>query len=309
MDSTDVRPTPSPALLAVLDGAVDLHTHSGPSPFPRKLNHVEASYDAAKIGLRAILIKSHHHNTVFDLLAMRDQLKDAPTPAYGGVALNSEVGGVNPSAVAVAIQMGGRAVWGPTVSAARHIAAHSHDDGFPTAGSNLEEKEESVYDAAGNVSAETVRVTQLVAEAGIMLTGGHLDVESQKALFATAKEQGVKRLLLHHPDFIIGASDGDVEELLSYGAFVEHEMSMYHPGVPAPGFPISQLVEWIEKIGPERTVIDSDLGQLANPYPVDGYIYVIQQLLDHGISDKDVRQMICHNTAYLLGLEDSPKAS
>lgn len=308
MDTADVRPTPSPALLAVLDGAVDLHTHSGPSPFPRKLNHVEASYDAAKIGLRAILIKSHHHNTVFDLLAMRDQLKDAPTPAYGGVALNSEVGGVNPSAVAVAIQMGGRAVWGPTVSAARHIAAHSHDDGFPTAGSNLEEKEESVYDAAGNVSAETVRVTQLVAEAGIMLTGGHLDVDSQKALFATAKEQGVKRLLLHHPDFIIGASDGAVEELLSYGAFVEHEMSMYHPGVPAPGFPISQLVEWIEKIGPERTVIDSDLGQLANPYPVDGYIYVIQQLLDHGISEKDVRQMICHNTAYLLGLEDSPKA-
>ena len=308
MDAPDTRPTPSPALLQVLDGAVDLHTHSGPSPFPRKLNHVEASYDAAKIGLRAILIKSHHHNTVFDLLAMRDLLKDAPTPAYGGVALNSEVGGVNPSAVAVAIQMGGKAVWGPTVSAARHIEAHSHDDGFPSAGGDLEEKEESIFDAAGNVSAETVRVTQLVAEADIMLTGGHLDVDSQKAFFATAKENGVKRLLLHHPDFIIGASDGDVEELLSYGAFVEHEMSMYHPGVPAPGWPISRLVSWIERIGPERTVIDSDLGQLANPYPVDGYIYVIQQLLDHGISEKDVRQMICHNTAYLLGLEDSPKA-
>lgn len=308
MDAPDTRPTPSPALLKVLNGAVDLHTHSGPSPFPRKLNHVEASYDAATIGLRAILIKSHHHNTVFDLLAMRDLLKDAPTPAYGGVALNSEVGGVNPSAVAVAIQMGGKAVWGPTVSAARHIEAHSHDDGFPSAGGDLEEKEESIYDAAGNVSAETVRVTQLVAEADIMLTGGHLDVDSQKAFFATAKENGVKRLLLHHPDFIIGASDGDVEELLSYGAFVEHEMSMYHPGVPAPGWPISRLISWIERIGPERTVIDSDLGQLANPYPVDGYIYVIQQLLDHGISEKDVRQMICHNTAYLLGLEDSPKA-
>ena len=308
MDASDTRPTPSPALLKVLNDAVDLHTHSGPSPFPRKLNHVEASYDAAKIGMRAILIKSHHHNTVFDLLAMRDLLKDAPTPAYGGVALNSEVGGVNPSAVAVAIQMGGRAVWGPTVSAARHIEAHSHDDGFPTAGSNLEEKEESIFDSAGNVSAETVRVTQLVAEADILLTGGHLDVASQKAFFATAKENGVKRLILHHPDFIIGASDGDVEELLSYGAFVEHEMSMYHPGVPAPGFPIEQLVEWIHKIGPERTVIDSDLGQLANPYPVDGYIHVIQNLLDHGIKEKDIRQMICHNTAYLLGLEDSPKA-
>jgi len=308
MSSVDDRATPSPALLKVLTGAVDLHTHSGPSPFPRRINHVEASYDAARIGMRAILIKSHHHNTVMDLLAMRDLLADAPTPAYGGVALNSEVGGINPSAVAVAIKMGGRAVWGPTVSAAQHIAAHSHDDGFPTAGSDLEEKVESVFDETGDVSAETVRVTQLIAKADIMLSGGHLDVESQKALFATAQENGVRRILLHHPDFIVGASENDVEELLSYGAFVEHEMSMYHPGVPAPGWPISRLIDWIERVGPERTVIDSDLGQEGNPLPVDGYLYVTQQLLDHGISEKDVRQMMCHNTAYLLGLEDSPKA-
>jgi len=308
MSSVDDRATPSPALLKVLTGAVDLHTHSGPSPFPRRINHVEASYDAARIGMRAILIKSHHHNTVMDLLAMRDLLADAPTPAYGGVALNSEVGGINPSAVAVAIKMGGRAVWGPTVSAAQHIAAHSHDDGFPTAGSDLEEKVESVFDDTGKVSAETVRVTQLIAKADIMLSGGHLDVESQKALFATAKENGVRRILLHHPDFIVGASENDVEELLSYGAFVEHEMSMYHPGVPAPGWPITRLIDWIERVGPERTVIDSDLGQEGNPLPVDGYLYVTQQLLDHGISEKDLRQMMCHNTAFLLGLEDSPKA-
>ena len=297
--------TPSPALLKVLDGAVDLHVHSGPSPFPRRLNHVEASYDAARINLRAILIKSHHHNTVMDLLAMQDQLKDAPTPAYGGVALNSEVGGINPSAVAVAIQMGGRAVWGPTVSAAQHIAAHSHDDGFPTAGSNLEEKEVSIWGPDGNVSEDAVRVTQLVAEAGIMLTGGHLDPESQKAFFATAKENGVTRMLVHHPDYIVNVSETDIEELLTHGAFIEHEMSMYHPAVVAPGYPISQLVDWIHKIGPERTVINSDLGQNINPLPVDGYINVIQNLLDHGIAEKDIRQMICRNTAFLLGLEET----
>jgi hypothetical protein len=301
----DDTTTPSPALLKVLDGAVDLHVHSGPSPFPRRLNHVEASYDAARINMRAILIKSHHHNTVMDLLAMADQLKDAPTPAYGGVALNSEVGGINPSAVAVAIQMGGRAVWAPTVSAGQHIRAHSHDDGFPTIGANLEEKEESIWDADGNVSADTERVTQLIAEADIMLSGGHLDAESMKALFATAQANGVRRLLLHHPDFIVNASLGDVEEMVGYGAFVEHELSMYHPAVEAPGFPIQQLVDWIERIGPEHTVIDSDLGQKVNPLPVDGYLHVIGALLDHGVAEKDIRQMICRNTAFLLGLEET----
>lgn len=305
MASSAASPPP-PALVKVLDGAVDLHCHSGPSPFPRRVTHVEASYDGARINMRALLVKSHHHNSAMDVLAMADQLKDAPTLVYGGVALNSEVGGVNPSAVAVAIKMGGRAVWGPTVSAEQHIRAHSHGDGFPTAGSDLEEKVESIWDAAGDVSQETNRVTQLVAQAGVMLTSGHLDVESIRALFATAKHNGVTRLLLHHPDFIIGASPETVEELLGYGAFVEHELSMYHPEVKAPGWKIPQLVEWIDAVGPERTVIDSDLGQQGNPLPVDGYIYVVQQLLDHGVREKDVRQMICRNTAFLLGLENMP---
>lgn len=130
----DMTPPVTPALLKVLDGTVDLHCHSGPSPFPRRLNHVGASHDGARVGMRGILVKSHHHNTVMDLLAMADQLADAPTAMYGGVALNSEEGGVNPSAVAMSLQMGGRCVWAPTVSAAQHIAVHSHADGFPSSG-------------------------------------------------------------------------------------------------------------------------------------------------------------------------------
>lgn len=305
---TDATPaaTPSPALLKVLDGTVDLHCHSGPSPFPRRIDHVDASYDAARIGMRAILVKSHHHNTVMDLLAMQKSLADAPTPVYGGVALNTEVGGVNPSAVALAINMGGRAVWGPTVSAAQHVAAHTHDDGFPVEGGDLHEKIESVLGEDGDVTADTDTVTKLIAEAGIMLTGGHLDGESLRAFFANAHANGVKRLLLHHPDFIVDTPDSVLEEALGYGAFVEHELAMYHPGVSAPQWPISRLVDWIQKIGPERTIIDSDLGQKGNPLPVDAYILIIQQLLDHGISEKDVRQMIARNTAFLLGLEETP---
>jgi hypothetical protein len=297
--------TPTPALLKVLDGAVDLHCHSGPSPFPRRIDHVDASYDGARINMRAILVKSHHHNTAMDVLAMGKPLAEAPTPVFGGVALNTEVGGVNPSAVALALSMGGRCVWGPTVSAAQHIAAHSHDDGFPTIGGNLYERTETVLGDDGDVSEAADTVTKLVAEAGVMLTGGHLDGESIKVFFHAARRNGVTRLLLHHPDFIVNTPENVLDELVGLGAFVEHELAMYHPGVSAPQWPIQRLVDWIERIGPEHTVIDSDLGQKGNPLPVDGYILIIQQLLDHGVSERDIRQMICRNTAYLLGLEDS----
>jgi hypothetical protein len=296
----------SPALLKVLNGAVDLHCHSGPSPFPRRLNHVEASYDGARIGMRAILVKSHHHNTVMDLLAMSTWLADAPTPVYGGVALNSEVGGMNPSAVAMSLRMGGRCVWAPTVCSRQHIDHHSHGGDFPAAAIDLAETEVSIFDESGEVSAGTVGVVDIVAETGALLTGGHLGGEPAKALFKVAADKGVRRLLLQHPDFIVGASESDIEELVGLGAYVEHEIAMYHPEVTAIGWPIKQLLDWIDRVGPERTVISSDLGQKGNPLPVDGYLYLVGALLDHGVPEKDVRRMIADNPAFLLGLEENP---
>jgi hypothetical protein len=242
-----------------------------------------------------------------DLLAMASQLKDAPTPVYGGVTLNSEVGGINPSAVAMSLQMGGRIVYGPTVCALQHIKHHSSDDGFPTSGMNLYEKEVSIYDASGEVSADTVLVTRLVAKAGAILTSGHLDGPSVIALFKTAHDNGVEKLILHHPDFILNTTDAEIEEALSLGAYIEHELAMYHPDVQAPAWPIERLVSWINKYGPEKTIISSDLGQKNNPLPVDAYFYIIGLLLDNGISEKDIRQMICKTPAYLAGLEDSPR--
>jgi hypothetical protein len=303
----DTRPVP-PAVLSALTGAVDLHCHSGPSPFPRRLNHVEAAHDGARIGMRAILVKSHHHNTVMDLLAMETWLADAPTPVYGGVALNTEVGGVNPSAVAMSLRMGGRCVWAPTTCARQHIDHHSHAaaGGFPSAAIDLLEKEVSIFDGSGEVSADTAAVVDLVAETGTLLTGGHLDTESMKALFSVAESKGVRRLLVQHPDFIVGASESDIEELLGFGAYIEHEIAMYHPEVTAVGWPVQRLVDWIDRVGPERTVISSDLGQKGNPLPVDGYIYLVGALLDHGVAEKDIRTMVAANPAFLLGLEDSP---
>jgi hypothetical protein len=225
---------------------------------------------------------------------------------WGGIALNSEVGGINPSAVALAINMGGRCVWGPTVSAKQHICAHSHGDGFPSATGELYEKEVSIYDESGDVSAETHLVLQLVADAGIMISGGHLDGPAMKTFFQVAHEKGVRRMMLHHPDYIVNVADDIIEDMLGLGVFVEHDLAMYHPDVTAVGWPIEKLVNWIRKIGPERTVINSDLGQKGNPLPVDAYIFIVQQLLDHGIPAADVRQMICNNTAFLLGLEEKP---
>ena len=121
-----------PSIASLLDGLVDMHVHSGPSPFPRRFDHVEAARDGARIGLRARVAKSHHHNTQMDLLAMKDRLADVAADVYGGIALNSTVGGLNVHAVRMCLRMGGKVVWFPTISSGRHLECHPEDGSFPT---------------------------------------------------------------------------------------------------------------------------------------------------------------------------------
>jgi hypothetical protein len=60
----------APRAAALLEGAVDLHVHPAPSPMPRRMDGAEAARLAGESGFDAIVVKSHHHSTVMDVLAL-----------------------------------------------------------------------------------------------------------------------------------------------------------------------------------------------------------------------------------------------
>lgn len=285
-------------------GAVDLHCHSGPNPIPRIFDHLGAAADGARLGMRAILAKSHHHNTVMDLLAMRSQLDELDTKVYGGVALNSQVGGINPYVVEMSLRMGGRAVWFPTISSIRHIEHLAHGGGFPQTSIEINVERVSPIDENGALSAESHQVLDLVQENGALLSAGHLPPEEIQPLFEEAARRGLERVMLSHPNNrLMNLSLDETKALLAHGAYVEHEVSMYDPGMAKPPQKsVDVLMEWIGEIGPERTVLASDLGQVGRPMPVDSLVRVGQELLDRGLSDDDLRRMSVENPAFLLGV-------
>ena len=109
----------------LLDGSVDLHVHPYPSPFPRRMDAAEAAQRAADAGMRAIVVKSHHHDTATDVAALRAHGIDASgIDVFGGIALNTQVGGLNPHAVNLSLAMGGKVVWFPTIASPKHIEHH-----------------------------------------------------------------------------------------------------------------------------------------------------------------------------------------
>jgi hypothetical protein len=293
----------TPAIERVLHGCVDLHCHSGPNPFPRRFNHVEGAKDAERLAMRGILVKSHHHNTVQDLLAMKSMLAGIRTPVFGGVALNSQVGGINPSAVALSLRMGGRAVWFPTFSAGRHIDCHPEANGFPEATVDIPSKRVDVLGSDGELVLQAHQVLDLVKESGALVSGGHSEPYVIQQIFVAANDKGIRRMVINHPNFVIGAEPEQCLDLVRLGAYVEHEVGAYDPQGYRKWDP-KLLLDWIERIGPEHTVLASDLGQAGRPMPVDAFIRVGQALLDLGLPEKALQQVTQHNPAFLLGLDD-----
>ncbi|MEU5259297.1 DUF6282 family protein [Amycolatopsis sp. NPDC021455] len=294
--------SPRPAIASVLDGLVDMHVHSGPSPFPRRFDHVEAARDGARIGMRAMVAKSHHHNTQMDILAMKGRLAEVKAQAFGGIALNSTVGGLNVHAVRMTLRMGGKVVWFPTISSGRHIDCHPEDGAFPTTTVPLTLERIDIVDDAGALKPEALEILDEIKEQQAVLNGGHMYPGYIKTLFQEAHERGLERMVVSHPDFVIGADPALCRELIELGAFVEHEVGMYDPEGTQKWAP-ENLLAWIEALGPEHTVLASDFGQKANPKPVDAWLRVGEALLDLGLPEKDLRRMVRDNPAYLLNLD------
>jgi len=287
---------------SLLVGAVDLHQHPGPSPFPRRMSILDAARDAAGAGFRAIVAKSHHHSMVTDILALRSAgLAELPIDVFGGIALNRTVGGLNPYAVELALRMGGRMVWFPTLSSAAHVQHHEHHDtGFPTSVVELRDQEIlSILDENGAVLPEVRDILSVIAAEEAVLTCGHLGVTESQALIDAALEAGIQRIVVNHPCFVVGASVEQAAAWARQGVHIEHCAVMYF-GIPERRRDLGELLTFIKAVGTSRTVISSDSGQKANPLPVTLYRRAVRALLDAGLSEPEIRSMVGSNAAQIL---------
>ena len=291
----------------VLKGSVDLHVHPAPSPLPRRVDAVEAAQAAEGIGMRAIVVKSHHHSTVTDVLALGRDLKGLPVKVFGGIALNSAVGGLNPHAVDLALKLGGRIVWFPTIGSPQHIAHHAaHPDlKFPKLAVHVrEERPVDVFDEKGELRPEVHDIIGLIKEHDAILASGHMAPDRILAVFEAAHAAGVNRLLVNHPNFVVEATHEQGKRFVELGAVIEHSLCMYDDRSSFYNWDIDVLLGWIQAVGADRSTLGSDLGQMKNPLPSEAFTNIVGQLLDAGLGEADVEAMVRRNPARLLDLAD-----
>jgi hypothetical protein len=289
----------------LLEGAVDLHVHPAPSPMPRRMDGAEAARLAGESGFDAIVVKSHHHSTVMDVLALEQAGVDhGSAKLFGGIALNGPVGGINPHAVDLALKMGGRIVWFPTIGSEQHIRHHAEHPNlkFPKLSVHLDPEEPiEVLNGNGGVTDDVYKILESIKEHDAILASGHMAPAQITAVLEAAREVGVERMLVNHPNFVIEATFDEARGWMELGAYIEHSLCMYDEESSFHNWDMDTLIEWIEAIGPERSTLGSDLGQMNNPLPTDSFRKIVSRLLERGVPEDTVRTMVARNPAELLG--------
>lgn len=288
----------------LLVDAIDLHCHSGPAAMPRILDHHEEMLDAAAASFRAVLYKDHFYPGMAHAIILEKLFPQLGVRLYSGVALNNASGGINPHAVDHAIKLGGKIVWMPTLSAANHINVQASGQAktFPkTSQKMLDPIPLTALDANGKLTDDTKKVIDLIAEANIILAGGHLHVSEQHVLFEEAKRRGVRKMMVNHPTYVVGFADSDIRQLVALGVTMEHSICMFIEG-KSKKFSGDDLAHLIEVAGVDHTILSSDLGLLGSQRPVDGFRSITQMLLDLQMPHASIKKLISENAAAFLDL-------
>lgn len=289
---------------SLLQGALDLHIHSGPGLIDRSVTHMEACREAMAVGMQAIVLKDHFASTASIAYVLQEEVvKDALFRVFGGIVLNNTVGGVNPAVVEAAIRYGAKIVWMPTLSAAHHKESLKHQSAeaiatLPKAKNPLKyDPPLSILDANGRLIPEVRDICRMIADADIILASGHISKPEADRLFEEALAQGVKKIVLTHPELHFGATLDDMRDYGRAGIYLEHVLTLLYSNKST--YPY--ICEMTRAAGAEHTIISSDLGQPKRPKPVEGMRKFFAATLDQGLSEAEIRTMHA-NAARLLNL-------
>ena len=283
----------------ILQGAYDIHVHTGPDVVKRKLSDVEMAQDIIESGMKGYVIKSHYFNTAARAAIIREVFPECN--AIGAVVLNNAVGGINPNAVEMAARGGTKVVWMCTMDAKNmwdYLERSGDSVPFGSASTDPDEvKKITVFDENGKISDAVKKVLCIIKKYDMVLGTGHLSPEESLAVLRVGKEMGLTKMIATHVEFKPTYADIEMQKkYVETGAFIEHNYVTVLNG----DYTIQDLAEQIRVIGAEHVVISTDMGQNINPKPLDGMKAMVKGLLEQGITEQELHQMLVFNTKYLM---------
>jgi uncharacterized protein DUF6282 len=299
------HPVPSDRARSVVSTAYDTHVHIAPDVMERRIDDLDLSRRFAEVGLAGFVLKSHYVPTAERAEVVR---KAAPgVDVLGAITLNGSVGGMNPAAVEIAGRQGARIVWMPTVDSRNQRGSTASDlpGSKPAMWGALQADLHAqgivpdvveVVDADGAVVERVRQVLRVLARHDLVLATGHLSGPEILAVVLAARAEGVRRIVVTHPEFTSQRlTVAQQRELADAGALMERCFTTPYTGKVA----WDDLFDNIRQVGPERSILSSDLGQPFNPPVEDGLALFADRLLAAGFTEDEVHTMAVTNSRFV----------
>ena len=296
----------------LLQGAIELHAHAYPEFSLRmrgRVHEIEWAELARAAGMRAIVMKSQVFLTVERANLVRRVVPGIEV--FGGITLNHPMGGLNPVAVEIAGELGGKAVWMPTWGSKNDLSKSqfylnrmkaylrtlSQTVPGPESGIEIIER--------GKLKSVVKEIVQIARDHKMYVSSGHLSIHESLVLVEECVKKGVLFTLAHPFSRSVGASIEDQKEVAKRGGYVEHcfitTMPMHQR------LELSKIIEAIQEVGPSQTVLTTDAIQTWNPPPPELMRMYVASLLQLKIEEETIRKMIQENPAKILGLDDQSR--
>jgi hypothetical protein len=225
---------------------------------------------------------------------------------FGALVLNYPVGGLNPFAVEAAIRFGARIVWLPTGDARHHISYFSSASGVDPMSKNASLPEFrrratgiSVLDDDGKLVPQVYDILDLIAEADICLSLGHLSISEMQTLAPEAVKRGIKKIVIDHPNLYFTKMPLEIQqEMVNMGITMVYCFAEFSPNF----YSISprDMAGQIKKLGADNVVMASDTGQASNTPPAEAIRIMVQLMLENGITPEQIEKMIKSNPTRLI---------
>lgn len=252
--------------------------------------------------MAGFVLKSHYVST-----AERAEVVRGVVPGVdvlGAVTLNGSMGGFNPVAVEIAGRQGAKIVWLPTVDSKNQRESRSEmpEGATPPMWAQLQDDLAAdgimapaiaVLDDAGKVLPEVLNVLRVIAKHDMVLATGHLSQPEIVAVVDAGFDAGIRRIIVTHPEFTSQQLPVDVQKYLAgRGALLERCFTTAYTGKVS----WEELFDHIRAVGPEYSILSSDLGQPFNPPVEDGLALLADRLLGTGFTDEEIQIMAVQNT-------------
>jgi hypothetical protein len=260
-------------------------------------------------------MKNHFQPTTGQVSQLRRD--DDKVALVGSVALNFGCGGVDDHGVRSALSGWKKdvtqsdpdpdrfVVWLPTLCCEAHLRCYNRRDlseDWGVKGQYTRYYAEGTgytLDSAnlGKMSA-LKRALKVIADNDLILATGHLDREETLTAVKTAREAGVRRIILTHPLFHSTELDPETMARMwhEYGAYSELafvNLAMDH-------LTYAQYLSVIEAVGPQGVILSSDVGQVFSPPVGEALREFYGELIRHGVKEDDIAQMSVLNPNRLL---------